>query len=519
MKTKQKSKKMLAILLLLLGLVGRATAGWVTSGDNMYADVPGNVGIGTTNPDAKLTVEGPIGANITFIETPGMHVITLPGRGGTIYGHYMKGKWTVPPIIAGSVEPTTDGETYDFIFTGNETYGFLGGSLTLGGPLPFTYSTYGIGVYGEVTTGTGMGVYGVCTVEGDIKNYGGYFKAAGGRGCGVYGEASNSGNYENYGGYFKAAGIRGRGVYGVATYTTPPAPIMDVVSFNDVDLTSATPSYTPCGGYFEADDGIGVYGKGSGYGVYGHTNSPSGKAVYGEASNSEDTYNFGGYFLAAGAKGRGVFGRGSGTGNVRNFGGWFEAEGNDGVGVYGTAWTGTGGHFAAPEGYGVIAEGDTGVKAYGRNFDFFAAGPGTSYGSSSSIRWKTNIQLIDGPLRKVLNMRGVYFDWDKDHGGHHDVGMIAEEVGEVMPELVQYEEDGVYTIGMDYSKLTPLLVEAIKELKEQIDEQQKQLVEKDTKIAELEQMNKGIQARLAAIEAAVAKHTVWQDGTAQRGLE
>jgi hypothetical protein len=47
--------------------------------------------------------------------------------------------------------------------------------------------------------------------------------------------------------------------------------------------------------------------------------------------------------------------------------------------------------------------------------------------------------------------------------------MIAEEVGEVMPEIVQYEEDGIYASGMDYGKLTPLLVEAIKALKAEND--------------------------------------------------
>lgn len=43
------------------------------------------------------------------------------------------------------------------------------------------------------------------------------------------------------------------------------------------------------------------------------------------------------------------------------------------------------------------------------------------------------------------------------------LGMIGEEVGEVVPEVVSYEPDGKYVIGMDYSRLTSLLVEAIKE--------------------------------------------------------
>jgi hypothetical protein len=49
-----------AAVLLVLGLAGSTTAGWVTSGNNMYSDVSGNVGIGTTNPTAKLEVKGNI---------------------------------------------------------------------------------------------------------------------------------------------------------------------------------------------------------------------------------------------------------------------------------------------------------------------------------------------------------------------------------------------------------------------------------------------------------------------------
>jgi hypothetical protein len=64
-----------------------------------------------------------------------------------------------------------------------------------------------------------------------------------------------------------------------------------------------------------------------------------------------------------------------------------------------------------------------------------------------------------------MNLRGVYFNWDTEHGGQHDVGMVAEEVGKVLPEIVRYEENGTDATGMDYGKLTPLLIEAVKALK------------------------------------------------------
>jgi len=85
-------------------------------------------------------------------------------------------------------------------------------------------------------------------------------------------------------------------------------------------------------------------------------------------------------------------------------------------------------------------------------------------------------------------LRGVYFNWDKEHGGQHDIGMIAEEVGAVVPEIVQYEENGIDAIGMDYSKLSPLLVAAVNALR----------AEKDQQIIELEARIAALEARLAA---------------------
>lgn len=75
-----------------------------------------------------------------------------------------------------------------------------------------------------------------------------------------------------------------------------------------------------------------------------------------------------------------------------------------------------------------------------------------------------------------MKMRGVYFDWIEDRGGHHDIGFISEEVGKVIPEIVVYETDGSgYANGMDYSKMAPLLLQAIKEQQQQIETLKTQL--------------------------------------------
>jgi len=84
----------------------------------------------------------------------------------------------------------------------------------------------------------------------------------------------------------------------------------------------------------------------------------------------------------------------------------------------------------------------------------------------SSRRWKTNIRTIDGALEKVKNLRGVYYD--RKETGKHDMGLIAEEVGEVIPEVVTFEANGKDAASVDYPRLVALLIEAIKEQQKQI---------------------------------------------------
>jgi hypothetical protein len=79
----------------------------------------------------------------------------------------------------------------------------------------------------------------------------------------------------------------------------------------------------------------------------------------------------------------------------------------------------------------------------------------------SSRRWKTNIQTLHGALAKIEQLRGV--SYDRKDTGKHEVGVIAEEVGEVVPEVVSFEENGKDARGVDYSRLTALLIEATKE--------------------------------------------------------
>ncbi|MHC4694086.1 MAG: tail fiber domain-containing protein, partial [Planctomycetota bacterium] len=142
-----------------------------------------------------------------------------------------------------------------------------------------------------------------------------------------------------------------------------------------------------------------------------------------------------------------------------------------------------------------------GVYGHGGEHDFFAHNG--NYGAASSIRWKNDVRPIDEPLRKILCLRGVYFSWDVGHGGKHDIGMIAEEVGEVVPEIVGYEENGKDATGMDYGKLTPLLVEAVKALKMEKDAEITELKGQISKMELLRKENAELRQRVGALESIV----------------
>ena len=118
--------------------------------------------------------------------------------------------------------------------------------------------------------------------------------------------------------------------------------------------------------------------------------------------------------------------------------------------------------------------------------DFMMADGGTFHANadiiaySSSIssdkRLKKNIKDVKYGLEDILKLRGVEFDWKEKLDGKHDIGFIAQEVQEVVPELVK-EVDGLNDeeahLVVDYAKLVPVLVESIKELKAEIEELKK----------------------------------------------
>jgi hypothetical protein len=84
---------------------------------------------------------------------------------------------------------------------------------------------------------------------------------------------------------------------------------------------------------------------------------------------------------------------------------------------------------------------------------------------SSDKRYKENIKPIENALDKVKAINGVTFNWnEKSHKetGKKDVGVIAQEVEEVFPEIVETRTNGYKAV--DYQKLTAVLIESVKDL-------------------------------------------------------
>jgi hypothetical protein len=95
----------------------------------------------------------------------------------------------------------------------------------------------------------------------------------------------------------------------------------------------------------------------------------------------------------------------------------------------------------------------------------------TDFNSASDVKLKKNITVIDNPLDKIIRLEGVNFQWKET--GKKSLGVIAQEVEKVLPELVSGEESKT----VNYNGIIGLLIECVKKQQEEIDEL-KRLIDK-----------------------------------------
>jgi len=143
-------------------------------------------------------------------------------------------------------------------------------------------------------------------------------------------------------------------------------------------------------------------------------------------------------------------------------------------------------------------EDDGGTTNFAVNADGGASLVGSLSQNTSDKRLKENIEPITNALEKVNKIQGSEFDWlektpigdlKMPHAGKHDVGLIAQQVKEILPEAVSLapidwdnaegtqSKTGENYLTVDYTKIVPLLVESIKELSQKVELQQKRIKE------------------------------------------
>ena len=105
-----------------------------------------------------------------------------------------------------------------------------------------------------------------------------------------------------------------------------------------------------------------------------------------------------------------------------------------------------------------------------------AAGDVIAY-STSDKNLKDNIKNIEEPLSKIQKINGVTFDWNTDKQETYsgsDIGVLAQEIEEILPEAVTTREDGY--MAVKYEKIIPLLIESVKQLSTMVETLQTKII-------------------------------------------
>lgn len=137
-----------------------------------------------------------------------------------------------------------------------------------------------------------------------------------------------------------------------------------------------------------------------------------------------------------------------------------------------------------------------GLQQPGNTFKFEVAGSirCTSLTQTSSRELKADIAPLTGAMATLRKLQAVSYTWNdkapEQARGKRDIGFLADEMAAVLPEIVAVDEHGK-ALGIDYGKVTPVVVEAIKELEHENER--------------LRAENDAMRGRLEALEQAVAQ--------------
>lgn len=131
----------------------------------------------------------------------------------------------------------------------------------------------------------------------------------------------------------------------------------------------------------------------------------------------------------------------------------------------------------------ITSNGNVGIGTISPTTKLYVNGDITanSVAGTSDARYKTNVMPVTNALEKVKALQGVYFNWNqkefpqKEFGSQKELGFIAQEVEKVVPEVVTREKNNEEYRAVKYDKIVALLVEAIKEQQQQINQLQQKI--------------------------------------------
>jgi hypothetical protein len=153
------------------------------------------------------------------------------------------------------------------------------------------------------------------------------------------------------------------------------------------------------------------------------------------------------------------------------------------------------------------SDGNVGIRTITPQYELDVAGTirGNNVSPSDS-RWKKAITPCDDALERVTQLQGVTFQWtDPSRGEGIQIGVIAQDVEQVFPEVVSTDSEGYKSVA--YDRLVAPLIEAVKELKAENEQYQQELeilkAEKIRMQVENTQMKEDFERRLTALEAII----------------
>ncbi|MES2519455.1 MAG: tail fiber domain-containing protein [Bacteroidota bacterium] len=337
-------------------------------------------------------------------------------------------------------------------------------------------ATFGnVGVLGTTSQSTAGGGLNYYAVYGD--NYNNGLTVNNGSVTGGFFSAQNSGTNANTSGVSASSfGYNNTSsTYGIVALATnnsnTTANKTIAVRGETLSGTSTVTSYLKSvanpGGYFKSNDGQGVYattdgsyilpstGNRASQAVTGYSNQPSiylnaGVVGFAEGSGS---FKFGTYGYVDGIAATGVSAAVCGQDNINSastYAGYFYGK----VGIASSLLVSSASTFG-----GAIS---------GTTAAFSGCVTASNLSCPSDIRYKKNIIPLENALYNILKINGVRYDWkqeefpEKNFSDKNQIGFIAQEIEKIFPEMVITNENGFKSV--DYARLTPVLVEAIKEL-------------------------------------------------------